>query len=120
RDAARRRTLVVGVGENFSGGDFFEIPDGGPARKIEKGPHGILDGLALLPDGETLISDWVAFDPPTAGVLTRQAADGAVIGRLDLGRAVHGPADFAVDPAKGEIWIPAMLEGVVVIAPPTR
>lgn len=117
RDAAGKRLLVVGLGAKFDGGDLFEIPDGGAARRIAKGPHGILDGLALLPDGRMVISDWRSIDPPTAGAVTLHAADGTLTKTLDFGRAIRGPADFAVDVAKGEIWIPAMVDETVVIAP---
>ncbi len=116
-DAAGKRILVVGLGAKFDGGDLFEIPDGGTARRIAKGPHGILDGLALLPDGRMVISDWRSIDPPEAGAVTLHAADGTKTKTLDFGREIRGPADFAVDAVKGEIWIPAMVDETVVIAP---
>lgn len=83
----------------------------------EKGPHGTLDGLALLPDGSMVVSDWRAIDPPTAGAVMRLAPDGSVVETLDVGRPIHGPADFAVDVSKNQIWIPATVDGAVVIAP---
>lgn len=119
-DAARKRIVVVGLGAKFEGGDLFEIPAGGPARKFERGPHGILDGLALLPDGSMVVSDWRAIYPPTAGAVTLHAIDGSMIGTFDFGRPIRGPADVAVDTAKNEIWIPATVDGEVVIAPPMR
>ncbi len=114
-DPAKKRIVVVGLGAKFEGGDLFEIPHGGGVRKFEKGPHGILDGLALLPDGEMVTSDWRAIDPPTAGTVTLRAPDGSAIRTLDFGRPIHGPADLGVDVARGEVWIPAMLDGAVVI-----
>jgi hypothetical protein len=119
-DGPGQRIVVVGLGAEFEGGDLFEIPAGGPARKIENGPHGILDGLALRPDGSMVVSDWRTIDPPTAGALLRLAPDGSTIRTLDVGRPIHGPADFAVDVSKNEIWIPATLDGAVVIAPLER
>lgn len=119
-DAAKKRIVVVGLGARFEGGDLFEIPLGDPARKFDRGPHGILDGLALLPDGSMVVSDWRAIDPPTAGTVARLAPDGSIVGTLDAGLPIHGPADFAVDTAKSEIWIPATLDGDVVIAPLDR
>lgn len=116
-DAASERIVVVGLGAKFEGGDLFEIPAGSPAHKFERGPHGILDGLALLPDGSMVVSDWRTIDPPTAGAFFRLAPDGSIVETLDAGRAIHGPADFTVDVSKNEIWIPATLDGAVVIAP---
>jgi hypothetical protein len=69
-----------------------------------------------LPDGRILISDWSGFDPPQPGVVHILASDGAPQGRLDMGRPLGGPADFALDSARGEIWLPVMRDGVVVIA----
>jgi len=120
RDEAGKRLLVVGLGAKFDGGDLFEIPDGGAARRIAGGPHGILDGLALLPDGRLVISDWRSIDPPKPGAVTLHAADGTTTKTLDFGREINGPADFAVDAAKGEIWLPAMRDGAIVIAPLDR
>lgn len=120
RDEAGKRLLVVGLGAKFEGGDLFEIPDGGAARRIAKGPHGILDGLALLPDGRLVISDWRSIDPPKPGAVTIHAADGTTTKTVDFGREVHGPADFDVDVAKSEIWLPAMIDNAVVIAPLER
>jgi hypothetical protein len=54
------------------------------------------------------------------GAVTLHAADGTRLKTLDIGREIRGPADFAVDAAKGEIWIPAMVDGAVVIAPLER
>lgn len=119
RDAAGKRTLVVGLGAKFDGGDLFEIPDGGAARRFAEGPHGILDGLALLPDGRMVVSDWRTIDPPTPGKITLHAADGTETATLDVGPPIHGPADFAVDLVRNEIWIPATIDGAVVIVPLT-
>lgn len=116
-DGPRQRLVVVGLGAKFEGGDLFEIPAGGSPRKIEGGPHGILDGLAVLPDGRMVISDWRSIDPPAPGAVTLTDAAGRPAKRLDLGRLVVGPADFAVDLAGRRIWVPAMAEGAVVIAP---
>lgn len=116
-DAPRRRIVVVGLGAKFDGGDLFEIGVGGAPKKIDGGPHGLLDGLAVLPDGRMVVSDWRAIDPPVPGAVMITAADGRPTKTLDVGRPILGPADFAVDLATRKIWIPATLEGAVVIAP---
>ena len=116
-DATGKRLLVVGLGASFEGGDFFEIPLGKTARKIEWGAHGLLDGLALLPDGSILLSDWLAITPPKPGVILQYGADGSSQTVFDPGQAIHGPADFSIDIQRNEVWIPATLNGSIVIAP---
>jgi len=116
-DTAKKRVLVVGLGAKFEGGDLYEISAEGQVRKIEWGPHGILDGLALLPDGRMIISDWRSIDPPAPGAITLYAADGSASEPLDLGREIHGPADFTVDVSRWEIWLPATVDGAILIAP---
>ncbi|WP_428699843.1 hypothetical protein [Stappia sp.] len=119
-DARGNRLLVAGLGARFEGGDLFEVSVDGAVRKLDRGPHGILDGLVLLPGERMLLSDWRAFDPPTPGVLSLHAGDGTELARLSLPREVHGPADFAVDTAAGAIWVPLMQDGMVLVAPLVR
>lgn len=116
-DARGNRLLVVGLGARFEGGDLFEVTVDGQVRKLDRGPHGILDGLVLLRDERMLLSDWRSFDPPAPGVLSLHAGDGTELARLSLPRDVHGPADFAVDAAAGAVWVPVMREGTVLVAP---
>lgn len=117
-DAATRAALVAGLGADFSGGDLYTLPEGGPARRVEGGPHGILDGLARLPDGRLLVSDWIALSPPTPGRLLLLRPDGTDPTPLDLGIPILGPADFGAA-ADGTLWIPATLGDAVVVAPPS-
>ncbi|WP_417767546.1 SMP-30/gluconolactonase/LRE family protein [Stappia sp.] len=119
-DARGNRLLVAGLGARFEGGDLFEVTADGKVRKLGKGPHGILDGLALLPDERMLISDWRSFDPPSPGGISLHAGDGTELARLSLPREVHGPADFAVDAASGLIWVPVMRDGTVLVTPLVR
>lgn len=116
-DAASRRIYVNGVGPHFSGGDVFVIEPGQPPRKLEGGPHGVLDGLALTLDGRLLVSDWRGLDGKTPGAILATTPEGGTTTQIQTGRDIVGPADFAVDGEANEIWIPAMVEGTVVIAP---
>ncbi|HJP68145.1 MAG TPA: hypothetical protein VJ846_04510, partial [Sphingomicrobium sp.] len=117
-DQTNRRAIVVGLGERFSGGDLFFLGIDGALKRANKGPHGILDGLELLPDGRMVVSDWIAVDRPTSGVLKVLSSEGDVLRTLDLGIAIHGPADFAIDKATLTFWIPALIDNKVVIAHP--
>lgn len=119
-DARGNRMLVAGLGARFEGGDLFEVTTDGKVRKLDRGPHGILDGLVLLPNERMLISDWRSFDPPSPGGLSLHASDGTELARLSLPREVHGPADFAVDTAAGVIWVPVMRDGTVLVMPLVR
>lgn len=74
-------------------------------------PHGLFDGIAL-DHGALLVSSWVAISPPTAGRMLRIADD---VTELPLPEAMHGPADFAIDHARHQLWIPRSLDQRVSI-----
>lgn len=129
-DRARGGAWVAGIGPAFDGGDLVFVPLGSssaPAtpRAID-GIHGLLDGIALLPGGDLLVSDWRRIDVRTEGTLLRyRTASGAA--RVEgEGRSVvdahvvamlHGPADFHFDAEHRELWIPRMLDGAVTVVP---
>ncbi|MBD8893974.1 SMP-30/gluconolactonase/LRE family protein [Roseibium litorale] len=106
---------VVGLGAEFEGGDIFALDGKNPPRKLENGIHGILDGIAFLPDGAMIVSDWIGFSEPVDGRLLVQPADGSAPWPLALGMPIHGPADFTFDPDKGALWIPALLDNTVLV-----
>ena len=115
-DQTRHTLYVVCVGADFAGGGVFRVPlDGKGAPQMWDSPHGILDGVALLPNGDLLISDWVAADRPTEGTLTRYTQDGKRVGAVDLPAGSHGPADFSYDAATGKLWIPLMPDNRVLV-----
>lgn len=119
-DGATRSALVVGLGADFKGGDVFRVSLDGGATRVARSPHGVFDGIARLPDGGVLVSDWVSIEPPTPGRFLRLGPDGSGPGEAyDAGVPVSGPADFAVDPA-GKLWIPATLENAVVVVESAR
>jgi len=116
-DPAGRRVYVVGVGTGFSGGDLFLLREGAEPQRVEGGPQGLLDGLVLLSDGRLLISDWVDFAQPGAGLLWQLPATGGIAEALPLGREIRGPADFALDRRSNSLWVPSMPDGTLVILP---
>ncbi|MBY3219093.1 hypothetical protein HFO21_32825 [Rhizobium laguerreae] len=107
------QTYVAALGFNFGGGDVFRLDESGHAVRLEKSPHGLFDGLAVLPDGELLVSDWVAVDRPVAGSLIRVSGRGP--DDVDVGVELHGPADFAFDSKDGTVWIPATVDNRLVV-----
>ncbi|MFT3972595.1 MAG: hypothetical protein QM699_03845 [Amaricoccus sp.] len=117
-DPRTRSALVVGLGADFGGGDIFRVGLDGSTERVQASPHGIFDGIARLPDGAVVVSDWIALAPPTPGRFLRHAPDGSGPGApFDPGVAITGPADFSVD-ADGAVWSPATPENAVVIATP--
>ncbi|MBL8563535.1 MAG: hypothetical protein JNN06_14785 [Gemmobacter sp.] len=113
-DAAQRRAVVVELGADFAGGDIYTWSEAAGLSKIPASPHGVFDGLALLPDGRALVSDWVGLKGEAGAVLAVDLATGATEA-LPLPQALHGPADFALTDDK--LWLPAMLDGAVAVLP---
>jgi DNA-binding beta-propeller fold protein YncE len=107
------RIYVVGLGANFGGGDVFELTNSATPLRLDDAPHGLLDGLAVLPDGRLLVSDWVAVDRPVSGTL--EFVGGLGDSPINTGKELHGPADIAFDAAQGTVWIPTMLNNRVVV-----
>jgi glucose/arabinose dehydrogenase len=107
------QAYVAALGANFSGGDVFRLDESGHAARLEKSPHGLFDGLAVLPDGQLLVSDWVAVDRPVSGSFLRVGDEGSE--HVDIGVELHGPADFAFDSKDRTVWIPATLDNRLVV-----
>lgn len=119
-DEAGRALLVVSIGPDFKGGFISRLALVGASAVEGFGPRAAYDGIAVDRDGTLIVSDWVSIDPSVPGRLIRLAPDGAEKAVLDTGGAITGPADFARDPASGEIWVPATMEGRVQVFAPQR
>jgi sugar lactone lactonase YvrE len=121
-DARQQRAYVVGLGARFEGGDLFEVDLARPgaAHRIDGGPHGILDGIALLADGRLLVSDWVKLGAPTPGLIEVVDRSGHVTGTVGSPAPFHGPADFHLDAAGQRLWVPSMLDNQVQVIPLPR
>jgi hypothetical protein len=118
-DAARSMAYVNGIGKRFEGGDLYAVPLAGEGRAPKQrigDVHGVFDGVALVGD-ELWLSDWKSVAEPKAGVVHRHALDGTFIAAIDA-PPLQGPADFAVDPASGDLWIPEMPANRLTILAP--
>lgn len=114
-DRDRHLAYVVCVGADFSGGNVFRIAlDGSEPVAMWQSPHGILDGVAVLPSGDLLVSDWGATDHPADGTITEYTADGRLVRQIETAAAMHGPADFSYDAETGRLWVPLMIDSRVV------
>lgn len=120
-DARRHLAWIVGVGADFAGGGLFviDLTQAQPSAHQVDGPFGILDGIAVLPNGNLVISDWVSLEP-APGRLLVVTSDGEERRSIELGE-LQGPADFYFDRRRDALWIPAMTENCVrVSAVPRR
>lgn len=118
-DHEKRVAYVVGLGDALAGGKslggLFAVPlDGAPVKKIN-GVAGLLDGVAVLSNGDVVVSDWVGLDKPTAGTLTVYDPSGMRRGQLHLPADAHGPADFYYHRERNQIWLPQMLDNNVTV-----
>jgi sugar lactone lactonase YvrE len=116
-DARRHHAWIVGVGADFAGGGLFAIDLDQPelgAHRVD-GPFGILDGIAVLPNGNLVISDWVSLER-APGRLTVVTPDGEQVRSIELDD-LHGPADFYFDRRRQALWIPAMTDNCVRVRP---
>lgn len=116
-DPATRSAIVVALGADFAGGDIYRVSLDGGANPVPASPHGIFDGIARRSDGRLVVSDWVSIEPPATGRFLTLEPDGSgPAAPLDLGIAITGPADFAID-QDGSLWIPATVENEIVVVP---
>lgn len=87
--------------------------DGNAAYRSLTGALGGLDGIYQLPDGRIIFSDWVAVDKPGA-LWIFDPANGSLTA-MGLSQEAKGPADFLYDKDTGNIWLPGMTEGKVLV-----
>ncbi|MEV6070855.1 SMP-30/gluconolactonase/LRE family protein [Nocardia sp. NPDC052001] len=118
-DATGKVAYVAGVGADFGGGDVWRLDlVRNPVVPQRIGAiHGVLDGLAVLSDGTLIVSDWVVSGGDQPGRITTYHPDGAEAAAVRLPENLHGPADFTVDAAGRNLWVPAMPDNRVVIVP---
>ncbi len=112
-DTANERLLLVNFVEGKGALGF--IPFAGVPGDLQNlsGPVGLLDGLALLPDGRVLFSDWVKFGSP--GRLNIFDVESGKMTFLKLKEDAIGPADFFYDKGTNKLWLPRMVEGKVMV-----
>lgn len=114
-DKDANKLYVVGFGDgNFNGALGVVALNGEKPEYKKLSPDGgALDGIALLPGGRLLYSDWVAFDRP--GKFIVYDLKSGSFAELKLSEPVRGPADFLYDSAKKTLWVPKMIEGKVMV-----
>jgi sugar lactone lactonase YvrE len=114
-DAEKRLLYVAGIGAGFAGGNIYQIAlnGSGAARKWPE-PFGLLDGIVLLPNGDILVSDWVAANRPSDGRLMQYAVDGTFVRMIPLPEGSHGPADIFYDRSDNRLWVPLMTDNSVI------
>jgi len=89
------------------------LSDDPPSYGALTRPLGFLDGVALLPDGRVIFSDWVSFSG--TGTLRAYDLDTAKLSEVELSEDARGPADFFFDAKTGMLWLPRMVEGTVAV-----
>lgn len=95
--------------------DAYATPTGSTALLSTEGTQ--LDGLALLPDGRILVSDWTGDDETNAGAMRVFIPGRESLRSLPMPEPVQGPADFYYDAEASLLWVPALPESRVVIMP---
>jgi hypothetical protein len=101
--------------QNMKGGELGVISwkNGVPGYEKIGDVHGAFDGLALLDDHTLIVSDWGAMDHP-AGFVEKVDLKTKQATKLDW-PVINGPADFYLNAGEKKIYIPALVEGKVVI-----
>ncbi|MBL1077817.1 SMP-30/gluconolactonase/LRE family protein [Nocardia sp. 2] len=119
-DPSGKVAYVAATGADFTGGDLWRLDlTQNPVVPQRVGSvHGVLDGIAVLPNGNTVISDWVSStQPDQVGTIQIYNPDGSPGATVKLPENLHGPADFGLDGTGRNIWIPAMPDNRVVVVP---
>lgn len=115
-DRLTQRLFVVSFGEGYEFNGVLGVisfKDDQPEYQKLTGQIGGLDGVALLPDGKLLFSDWVAFDKP--GLMHVYDLRTKELSVFKLTEDVSSPADFLYDEKNNVIWLPKMIEGKILI-----
>jgi DNA-binding beta-propeller fold protein YncE len=101
--------------QNMQGGELGVITWKNKLPVYEKlgDVHGAFDGLALLDDHTLVVSDWGAMDHP-AGFVEKVDLKTNKVTKLDW-PLISGPADFYLNASEKKIFIPALVEGKLVI-----
>lgn len=115
-DDTREEAMIVALGADFGGGHVFTWAEAEGLSQIPDSPFGVFDGVAMLPDGRLLVSDWVSLTPQPGVMRSVDPVTGAA-SEVRLEVPIQGPADFALDEESNTLWIPATLDGAVVVLP---
>lgn len=116
-DKSSKTAYVAALGAYFEGGDLYKLGvEQAPAAVGKVGTvHGILDGIALLPNGDLAVSDWAVSDNSAPGTIKIYHTDGTQVATVNLPQELHGPADFTLDGTGKNLLVPAIADDKVAI-----
>jgi len=115
-DSRTQRLFVVSFGEGYKfNGKLGVISLRNDKHEYQAltGPIGGLDGVALLDNSKVIFSDWVA--PDKTGLIRTYNLKTKKLAVIDLSQQVNGPADFFYDTKNGNLWLPEMKTGKVLV-----
>lgn len=115
-DKERGEAMIAALGADFAGGHLFTWSSAQGLRQIPNSPFGVFDGVAVLPNGQVLVSDWINLAGTPGAMLRLDPTTGAA-SDFPLQTPILGPADFSFDETNNRLWIPSTLGDAVVILP---
>lgn len=113
-DAPQGRAIIAGLGADFTGGRLYRWSLAEGLAPLPGTAFGVLDGLAAAADGQLLVSDWIGLAPQPGRLFRVDPQTGTEV-PLASPQPIRGPADFALDPSGKALWVPATLDGAVVV-----
>ncbi|WP_067830025.1 SMP-30/gluconolactonase/LRE family protein [Nocardia inohanensis] len=117
-DPAGQVAYVAALGVDFGGGNVYRLDlTAETVTPVRFGTlFGIYDGVAIRPNGDAVVSDWVSTPGDEPGAVTVYSPDGTASAAVATPVPLHGPADVALDPDGLSVWIPAVADNRVVLA----
>ncbi|WP_067717337.1 SMP-30/gluconolactonase/LRE family protein [Nocardia yamanashiensis] len=118
-DPAGQVAYVAAMGVDFGGGNVYRLDlAAAPVTPVRVGTlFGIHDGMAVRPNGDLVVSDWVSTPGDEPGTVTVYDPEGIALAPVAVSAPLHGPTGFALDPDGLSIWIPSQADNRVVLAP---
>lgn len=83
-------------------------------QPVKNSPTGLFDGIVQLDASHLLLSDWITVKEPKEGLLQVYDLKTATSHSI---KAIHSPADIALDKRRHTLLIPVMLDGKLEIWP---
>lgn len=117
-DSTGELAYVAAVGAGATGGELWELDlTQQPVQPQTVGNvTGILDGVAVLSNGNIIVSDWVSPEDESGTVVVYRVG-GIEAAKVPLPEGVRGSADFTIDPSGRNLWVAALSDNRVAIIP---